>query len=369
MQTTEQKFKTLAIAVACCAVVATTGVGVGCYFAGKSDGAERIVSTSYVSTDSKTYCSTADIVAAVAESVVEIRTETVQTAWGAQYIVSGAGSGVIVAENNDGSYNIITNNHVIDGARNITVALRSSVESGVEYTAKLVATDPVGDIAVISIETTKKLNVADWGDSDKLSIGEDLIAIGNPLGSLGGTVTKGILSATERRISVGNYPMTLLQTDTAINPGNSGGGLFNMNGDLIGIVNAKTSDEEVEGICFAIPANTAIDIYDDLVKYGYVVGRSTLGVKVAATNNFAYVAQVGDAADGTFKAYDKIHTINGKSVATLLEYNTMLAEIKPGDKVTVEVFRCTQVTSGIFGIDVQYDTAITSFEVTAKQAK
>lgn len=369
METSERRFKIITAVVACTAAAALTGVGVGCFYAGRSAGSERIVSTSYISTASKTFSSTAEVVAAVAESVVEIRTETIQTQWGTQYIVSGAGSGVIVGKNNDGSYNIITNNHVIDGAKNITVTLRSSIETGVEYTAKLVATDVAGDIAVISIETSKELNTASWGDSDALSIGEDLIAIGNPLGSLGGTVTKGILSAVARQISVGNYPMTLLQTDTAINPGNSGGGLFDMNGNLIGIVNAKTTDEEVEGICFAIPANTAISIYNDLVEKGYVEGRATLGVTVAAGNNFIYVSQASDVADGTFAVYDKIHTINGVSVTTILEYNVALSSIRPGDAVKVEVFRGRYVSQGFFGGGVQFDTTITEFNVTAKQVK
>ena len=153
--------------------------------------------TSYVSTDSTVQSSTADVVAKVAESVVEIRTESVNTQWGMQYVVSGAGSGVIVAHDDGfGKYYIITNNHVIEGASNITVTLRS----GTTYSASLIAADKSGDIAVLEIAETKTLNVAVWGNSSDLRIGEDLIAIGNPLGSLGGTVTKGILSATERSI-------------------------------------------------------------------------------------------------------------------------------------------------------------------------
>ena len=298
------------------------------------------VITSYMAIESEVKSSTADVVKAVADSVVEIQTESVTTQWGMQYIVSGAGSGVIVGHDSFSTYYIITNHHVISGARNITVSLRS----GGKYDAELIASDVRGDIAVIAIKEESTLNVAVWGNSDSLQIGEDLIAIGNPLGSLGGTVTKGILSATERSIPVGNYTMTLLQTDTAINPGNSGGGLFNMYGQLMGVVNAKTSDEEVEGICFAIPANTARKIYNDLISYGVVQGRATLGISVAAlTANTIYISELsGDIEytdDNKFDVYDKIGEINGKTVSSTLDYNDAMAAIAPGDEDSVKVYR------------------------------
>ncbi len=317
--------------------------------------------TSYVSTDSTVQSSTADVVAKVAESVVEIRTESVNTQWGMQYVVSGAGSGVIVAHDDGfGKYYIITNNHVIEGASNITVTLRS----GTTYSASLIAADKSGDIAVLEIAETKTLNVAVWGNSSDLRIGEDLIAIGNPLGSLGGTVTKGILSATERSISVGDYTMTLLQTDTAINPGNSGGGLFNMKCELVGIVNAKTSDEEVEGICFAIPADTARDIFNDLVQNGVVTGRVSLGIEVASDtyNHVIYVNKVSDVEKNTFKLYDRIVSIGNKQITTVLGFNDAIAALKPGDKTEVTVYRGT-----VSGRYVVYDTVPTTFTVTAKQ--
>ena len=151
------------------------------------------VAVSYVSTDSKVYSSTAEVVKAVADTVVEISTESVVTSWGRQYISSGAGSGVIIAVSYN-TYYIVTNNHVIEGVNDITVTTRD----GVTYNASLIATDDSADIAVVSIKSNTELSVAVIGNSDDLQIGEDLIAIGNPLGSLGGTVTKGILSATGR---------------------------------------------------------------------------------------------------------------------------------------------------------------------------
>ncbi|MCH5156026.1 MAG: trypsin-like peptidase domain-containing protein [Clostridiales bacterium] len=325
----------------------------------------RIIS--YVSTETHSNGgTTSDVVKMVAESVVEIRTESVTTQWGMKYVVSGAGSGVIVAHDESyGTYYIITNNHVIDGARQIKVSLRTC---GDEYTATLVATDVAGDIAVLAIKETCALNVAVWGVSESLLIGEDVIAIGNPLGSLGGTVTKGIISATERSIPVGNYTMTLLQTDTAINPGNSGGGLFNMRGELVGIVNAKTSDESVEGICFAIPADTARNIFDDLIINGVVGGRVSLGISVGVYDtNTVYVTS---ADNGDFKQYDRIAKINDMNITSLLSYHDALAALKPNDKVKITLYRYVKSVQGFFGaVTPVFDSTPTEITVTAKQLK
>lgn len=351
------------------AILAIAGVGVGCWFAGRANGIENSHSVvSYASEETTVQSSTADLVKKVADSVVEIRTESTKTQWGMQYIVSGAGSGVIVGKGDNGTYKIITNNHVISGANDIAVCLRD----GTEYSAKLIATDVAGDIAVIEIEESKELNVAVWGNSSELSIGEDLIAIGNPLGSLGGTVTKGILSATERQIAISDYPMTLLQTDTAINPGNSGGGLFNMRGELIGVVNAKTSDEEVEGICFAIPADIARAIYNDLLTYGYVTGRATFGLTVASgTMNNATVTYVTDASgaqSGTFQNYDRIAKIGDTEITSLLSYNTALSKLTVGEAVEVTVYR-GKASQSLFGGGITFDSTPTVFTVTAEQLK
>lgn len=358
-------------AVAACACI---GVGVGCYYGGVAAGELNAPNiTSYVSTDSTIYSSTAEVVDAVAKSVVEIRTESVTTSWGQQYIVSGAGSGVIVGHDDGDKYYVITNNHVVSGASNITVTLRSD-ESGAtaaSYPATLVAADEAGDIAVVAIEEQHTLNVAQWGNSDTLRIGDDLIAIGNPLGSLGGTVTKGILSAKGRSIAVDDYTMTLLQTDTAINPGNSGGGLFNMRGELIGVVNAKTSDEEVEGICFAIPGNIAKGIFDDLVRYKVVQGRVDFGIKVAVgtTDGATSTVYVTDASSavGEFKQYDKIASINGRDITTLLSYNDAIASLTPGDEAEIIVYRGSLVSSGFGRYTVQFEKSPTAFAAVARQ--
>jgi serine protease Do len=327
---------------------------------------------SYISTDSKVYSSTAEIVNDVADTVVEISTETVTTQWGRQYILSGAGSGVIVGIA-DNTYYVITNNHVISGASEITVRTRA----GVSYTGTLVATDDSTDIAVVTIQSDTALSIARLGNSDSLQIGEDLIAIGNPLGNLGGTVTKGILSATGRSIQINNYAMTLLQTDTAINPGNSGGGLFNMRGDLIGIVNAKSSDEEIEGICFAIPINIAKKVYDDLVEYGYIRGRSTFNIEVAEgtisygmmgmqAKSIVYIASLGDNASNGFKQYDMIYKVNGVEISSILDYNIAMSQIAVGAEVEVEVYRGS-ISSSYWSSGINFDNEPTTFTTTAKQ--
>lgn len=344
----------------------------------QSDSSQTQTSTtqtvvSYTSVETTVYSTTAEVVAAVADSVVEISTETIQTQWGMQYIVSGAGSGVIVGQSGE-NYYIVTNDHVIEGANEITVTTRS----GEAFEAELVATDDSADIAVIAIQSSSALSLAVWGNSDDLQVGEDLIAIGNPLGSLGGTVTKGILSATGRTITVGDYAMTLLQTDTAINPGNSGGGLFNMRGELIGIVNAKMSDEEVEGICFAIPSNSAKYAYGSLLEYGYLLGRASFPIELtegtvytsgvnAQSQAIVYVTSVSDAEDGTFCLYDRIYSINGVKITSILEYNVVLASIAPGDEVTVEVYRGTKSQSFWSGSSISFSSELTTFTVIAAQ--
>lgn len=332
---------------------------------------ENVVVT-YVSASSKTYSSTAEVVSAVADTVVEISTESVVTSWGRQYISSGAGSGVIIGMG-EGKYYIVTNNHVIEGVNEITVRTRT----GDVYAGRLIATDDSLDIAVVEITTNDELSIATIGNSDDLQIGEDLIAIGNPLGSLGGTVTKGILSATGRNIQIGNYAMTLLQTDTAINPGNSGGGLFNMQGELIGIVNAKTTDEEIEGICFAIPINNAKKAYNDLLKYGYILGRATFNIEVqegtissrvigSQSKTIIYVTALKENASDNFKEYDMIYKINGKEITSILDYNIALSNITAGDIVEIEVYRGS-ISQSYWSSGINFESEITKFTTTAKQ--
>lgn len=314
------------------------------------DPSEDVIGTSddeYVLTDSEQQLTA--LVENVADTVVEITTSQVTTgSWMQQYVTEGAGSGVIITSTGI----IITNNHVIEGADTIQVTMRD----GSEYAATLIATDEMYDIAVIKIEATG-LKAATFGDSDDLKVGQTAVAIGNPLGSLGGTVTEGIISATGRQIYVEGIPMTLLQTTAAINPGNSGGGLFNLAGELIGVVNAKMSEEGIEGLGFAIPSNTALAAATDLLTQGYVTGRPDVGFTVMEITDMmtalqygvsysgVYVMQLGANAPESVKTLDYIVSVNGQSVADADDFKSALYASSVGDTLTVTFLRKEQTTS------------------------
>ena len=219
-----------------------------------------------------------DVVKMVEDAVVVIDTRiTNDSIWGSSSS-TGAGSGVVVSA--DGY--ILTCNHVIEGATEVLVTLNS----GKQYEASLVGRDANTDLAVLKIEVEEPLVYVKHGSSADLIAGEYVVAIGNPLGTLGGTVTKGIISATERRIRMSDGTvMTLLQTDAAINSGNSGGGLFNLKGELIGIVNAKYTATGAEGLGFAIPVDTAYAVELDLIRYSYVRGVVDHGLTTVDIGN------------------------------------------------------------------------------------
>lgn len=203
------------------------------------------------------------VVETAASSVVEITTViTSRDMFGRQVQSEGAGSGVILTS--DGY--IVTNYHVIEGATSVTVRLTD----GTTYDATVVGSDEDEDIAVLKIDATG-LTAVTFADSDAIQVGEQAVAIGNPLGTLGGTVTEGIISAKDREITINDVTMTLLQTSAAVNSGNSGGGLFDSTGHLIGIVNAKSSGTTVEGLGFAIPSNTVKEVIESIIQLNLVV--------------------------------------------------------------------------------------------------
>ena len=235
---------------------------------------QNTVSMNVAKEGQKQYGSDEELIEGVKDSVVEIYS----TVSGG----SSRGSGVITGGDESFSY-ITTCHHVVEGASEIVVRLTT----GEEYAAQMVGGDPVGDIAVIKIEKTG-LCQAVLGNSSELKLGETVFVIGNPLGSLGGTVSKGIVSALERTITISGIdePMTLIQTDAAINSGNSGGAMFDSYGNLVGIVNAKSTGLGIEGIGFAIPVDTAKALSSELIEtggdgYGYIEGRYLLGATVA----------------------------------------------------------------------------------------
>lgn len=284
---------------------------------------------------------------AVGPSVVVVTTDRVvmDNFWGGTRVVSGAGSGVVYTA--DGY--IITNNHVIEGAQNITVKL----SDGTEYTAALVGSDPQTDVAVIKIDATG-LVPAVLGDSDQVRVGEEVIAVGNPLGTLGGTVTNGIVSGMNRSINIGGREMSLMQTNAAVSPGNSGGGLFNVNGELIGVVNAKSAEENTEGLGFVIPVNTARQVAQDLIENGFVTGRPMLGITVQTISDPQTAMQFGVQSPGVYimevtpgsgaaaaglKPRDRILSVGDKLVESSEDVLNALNGYAAGDEVVLRVAR------------------------------
>ena len=254
---------------------------------------------------------TSDIVKKTADSVVEIATEgTVTGNFARQYVTKGAGSGVIISA--DGY--IVTNHHVIENANTITVTLR---DGSTTYDATLIGSDADNDIALLKIDAEG-------------------------------------LTALAREVTIEDKNMTLLQTNAQISPGNSGGGLFNANGELIGIVNAKDSATEVEGIAFAIPVNNVIDVIKDLQNYGYVTGKIDLGMEFVDINSNdtafyygvnelgCYVLSVNtgsNAESAGLKRGDMITAVNGTTVSSSSDISKALENNKVGDTVTLTVKR------------------------------
>ena len=288
----------------------------------------------------------------VSPSVVVITTEQVvysQWSWyGQNQVESGAGSGVIISS--DGY--ILTCAHVVDGASTITVTIGDK-----DYTATLVGEDTTSDIAVIKIDADG-LTPATVGNSDSLKVGQSVMAVGNPLGELGGTVTGGMISAVNRSVTIQGSSsvntMSLIQMDASVSPGNSGGGLFNMNGELVGIVNAKSSSSDAEGLGFAIPINDAIKVAQELLENGYVTGRPYLGITYLAVTDAQTASQLGVNAYGVYvvevvkggpaekaglQAGDRIVSVDGTEIASKDDLGTLMQKHAAGDTLSITIAR------------------------------
>lgn len=347
--------RTLALLIAMCLVIsAFFGIGgavLGANLLSSNHGSDKQASattTGYTLEDATgSNMTIQEVTDAAKPSVVEIKTESAASdSWMQQYVTQGAGSGVIIT--NDGY--IITNNHVIDGANKITVTTSDEKE----YDAQLVGTDSVSDVAVLKIDATG-LTPATYGNSDQLSVGDMAIAIGNPLGELGGTVTAGIISALDRQLSIDGKTMTLLQTDSSINPGNSGGGLFNGDGQLVGIVVAKSSGSDVEGLGFAIPITTAADVAQQLMDKGYVSGQPSTGMTYkessgqqsggdsffGSSSKSVYIYSVdGDNAKAAgFQSGDIVYAVDSKVITSFEDLSSVITSHKVGDKLTFSIIR------------------------------
>ena len=318
-----------------------------------SSGADSTITAASSSGSSLTTEQVADM---VSPSVVVITTEQVvysQWSWyGQSQVESGAGSGVIISS--DGY--ILTCAHVVDGASTITVTIDDK-----DYTATLVGEDTTSDVAVIKIDATG-LTPATVGDSDNLKVGQSVMAVGNPLGELGGTVTGGMISALNRSVTIqgtsSTNTMSLIQMDASVSPGNSGGGLFNMSGELIGIVNAKSSSSDAEGLGFAIPINDAIKVAQELLENGYVTGRPYLGITYLGVEDAQTAAQLGVNAYGVYvvevvkggpaeraglQSGDRIVSIDGTEIASKDDLGTLMQKHAAGDTLNITIARNGQM--------------------------
>ena len=264
---------------------------------------------------------------------------------------SALGSGFII----DAKGIVITNNHVIKGAEDIIVR----VDGNKEYKAKILGTDPLSDVAVLKIESNKKFIPVKFGDSDKASIGDWVIAIGNPFG-FGGTVTTGIISSRNRDIGLTRYD-DFIQTDASINQGNSGGPLFNLEGEVIGINTAIIAPGQSGsiGIGFAIPANPASNVINQLVEFGETK-RGWLGVRIQEVTKeiaeveklekpqgalVASVSEISPADKAGIKAGDIILEFDGKRVKKMRTLPKLVAQTTVGKKVNVKIWRNQKLIS------------------------
>lgn len=344
-----KKFFIASLIVAMLLTSAVTTLGMILYTNNFSEGSDR--ATNYTLSKESKSLSYDSIVHKVNSSVVSIVTESVSTdTWAQNYVKKGAGSGVIIQKN---GY-ILTCNHVIQNASKIRV----NMSNDKSYPAKLVASSPDDDLAVLKI-SANGLNAATYGDSSKLEVGDQVIAIGNPLGQLSNTASTGIISALNRQLTIENRKLNLLQTDASINPGNSGGALFNSSGNLIGIVVAKSAGSDVEGLGFAIPINHAAEIAKKLIKDGDIKSKTEssgqgalIGVTIqdlskeqARSGGFddggVFIISVTSpyARKAGLQSRDRIYSLGGKLIKDSAALKSALSKYKAGDKVNVVVVR------------------------------
>jgi serine protease Do len=319
-----------------------------------------VVTTSATTVKSSDDVAIADIVEASSKAIVGIVNLQQQATNGFSADTSateaGSGSGVIFKVSGNEAY-IVTNNHVIEGASEIDVSLYN----GEKATAQLVGADALTDLAVIKIESKNVEGTLEFGDSSTLRAGEEVLAIGNPLGlEFSRTVTQGIVSATDRTIAVttsaGEWELDVIQTDAAINPGNSGGALINSSGQVIGINSLKISESGVEGLGFAIPSNDVVPIVNQLIESGQI-SRPYMGVSLASLEELpqmylqevpetvtegAMVMQM-DSSSGAAKAGlavgDVIVSIDEVKVTTSNDLRKYLYnDLSVGDEVTLKVY-------------------------------
>ena len=293
----------------------------------------------------------AEVYAKNVNSTVGIQTSITSTnLWGQQTTSAASGSGFILTA--DGY--IVTNYHVIQNANSVTV----STYGGASYNAKIVGYDESNDLAVLKIEATG-LSPVVLGSSEKLNVGDTVLAIGNPLGELTFSLTTGVVSALNREVTFsGGTVMDLLQTDCAINSGNSGGALFNLYGEVVGITNAKysgssSSGASIDNIAFAIPIDSVRAIVESIIEKGYYA-KPVIGVSVTDVDENsrqlgipagAWVKEVtaGGAAEAAgIQANDVITAINGADITGVSDLKRIMAKASAGDELSLVIWRKNQ---------------------------
>ncbi len=317
------------------------------------------VSTNSETTGTTTALDVSDVVSAVMPSIVSINStfESEGNYFGTSGEYTGAGSGIIVAQT-DGTMYIATNNHVVSGATKVTINFYGDEDNEVE--AEVKGTDSSNDLAVLSVnisdipsDTLSNLKVATLGDSDSVKVGQTAVAIGNALG-YGQSVTTGVISALNRKVTIDNETYTLIQTDAAINPGNSGGALLNAEGQVIAINSAKFSDTQVEGMGYAIPISTAIPIINELISREAVsddeasyLGIAGIDVSDSVSEVYGmpegiYISQVFDgeaAKTAGIQEGDILTEFDGHSISSMSDLKELMQYYAAGTTVDVKVER------------------------------
>ena len=343
----------------CCALIGGAVGGGGVWAVSRLAGSHSVLyqgtgdttAVTLSNVDGQTVLTPEEIYAANLGAVVGVNGNVDTNVWG--YTVKNAvsGSGFVISSNATTSY-ILTNYHVIDGVSDITVFFAD----GKSYDATLVGGEADNDIAVLKIDVGNLQTVV-LGDSDTLNVGENVYAIGNPLGELTFTFTGGYVSAKDRSVTMSDGTvMNMLQTDTAINSGNSGGPLFNEYGQVVGIVSAKlssssSSEASVEGLGFAIPINDVKDMITSIMEHGYVTGKPNVGILMSDVNEAAQrygvpagaevlaILENSGAEKGGLQVGDIITAVNGEEVQNSDALKAAVQDCKAGDQVTFTVYR------------------------------
>ena len=310
--------------------------------------------------------SLSDLYALACQQVVGITTEvTYQNFFGQTSSAAVSGSGFILSS--DGY--ILTNYHVIEYAHKGGYAVTVMLHDGTRYEASIVGTEESNDIAVLKIEATG-LSPAVLGDSDAIAVGDEVHAVGNPLGELEFSMTNGHVSALDRVITTdaNSDPISMFQIDAAVNSGNSGGPVYNARGEVIGVVTAKYSDTGVEGLGFAIPINDAARIAGDLITKGYVTGKAYMGVTLETSEQYQWYAnyiglpagapvhevEKGSCAEKAgVQAKDIITRVGDYEVSSVSSLRQALKQYSAGDTVELEVYRA----EGSLTLTITFDEA------------